>query len=658
MKNRYLTKSRFSLALECPTKLFYSGKQEYSNLKSEDSFLKALAEGGFQVGALAKCYYPDGIQVDAVDPEDALLKTNELLQREEVVIFEAAICYKNLFIRTDILIKNGNHLTLIEVKAKSVDSTEKSPFTNKKGIDSTWKKYISDVAFQKFVLLKAFPEYRITSYLMLADKSSTAKTNGLNQKFRIKRENNGKTKIIASKNITKEDLSTNILCKINVDSEIELIFKEEFRNNLSFSQFVDYLSEQYSSDKKVPPIPGSFCKKCEFKTSQKQKNPNLKSGYKECWSEVFSFTENDFAIPNVLDIWNFSKKDKLIKAGIVKISQINEDDISPEPDGKPGWSAPQRRWLQVEKVKNGDTNVSIDVESLKSEINSWVYPFHFIDFETCMTAIPLNNNERPYQGLAFQFSHHVLYSDGRVEHVGQFLSENIGQNPNIEFIRILKYNLEKDNGTIFRYATHENSYLNMIHDFLLRPENYVSDRDQLISFIKTISKSKKDSKEKWEGERNMVDLCEVVKRFYYDPVTNGSNSIKQVFPAILSRSQYLQKKYVLPIYGSPDGIPSLNFKDWQWVQYNENGGIIDPYTLLPELFLGLDIKSEEVDFFFNDENIKEGGTASTAYARLQFSEMNDIERKGITEGLLKYCELDTLAMVMIVEEWIHSTSKS
>jgi len=51
---RYLTKSRFSLAMECPAKLFYTGKTEYANRKLEDPFLEALAEGGFQVGELAR----------------------------------------------------------------------------------------------------------------------------------------------------------------------------------------------------------------------------------------------------------------------------------------------------------------------------------------------------------------------------------------------------------------------------------------------------------------------------------------------------------------------------------------------------------------------------------------------------------------------------
>jgi hypothetical protein len=51
MSMRYLTKSRFKLALECPTKLFYTKKPEiFPDQTQGDPFLKALAEGGFQVG--------------------------------------------------------------------------------------------------------------------------------------------------------------------------------------------------------------------------------------------------------------------------------------------------------------------------------------------------------------------------------------------------------------------------------------------------------------------------------------------------------------------------------------------------------------------------------------------------------------------------------
>lgn len=48
-------------------------------------------------------------------------------------------------------------------------------------------------------------------------------------------------------------------------------------------------------------------------------------------------------------------------------------------------------------------------------------------------------------------------------------------------------------------------------------------------------------------------------------------------------------------------------------------------------------------------SIAEGAVALTAYAKLQNEDMTEKERKEITSGLLKYCELDTLAMVMIYE---------
>ena len=47
---RYLTKSRYRIACECPTRLFYTKKKEYKDNGLEDPFLAALRDGGFQGG--------------------------------------------------------------------------------------------------------------------------------------------------------------------------------------------------------------------------------------------------------------------------------------------------------------------------------------------------------------------------------------------------------------------------------------------------------------------------------------------------------------------------------------------------------------------------------------------------------------------------------
>ncbi len=121
---RTLTKSRFKLALECPTKLAYTRKKAYVDTKQNDAFLAALADGGYQVGELAKHYFPGGVDVETLNYADALAQTDELLKRDDVVIFEPAIRFGNLFIRVDVLVKRGNAVKLFEVKAKSYDTED------------------------------------------------------------------------------------------------------------------------------------------------------------------------------------------------------------------------------------------------------------------------------------------------------------------------------------------------------------------------------------------------------------------------------------------------------------------------------------------------------------------------------------------------------
>ena len=95
---RYLTKSRFKSALECPTKLYYTRKEEiYANKSKQDKFLKVLAEGGYQVGELAKYYHPDGCEVLSDGDDDQLKETSELLQKQKVIIYEPAIKFENFF---------------------------------------------------------------------------------------------------------------------------------------------------------------------------------------------------------------------------------------------------------------------------------------------------------------------------------------------------------------------------------------------------------------------------------------------------------------------------------------------------------------------------------------------------------------------------------
>ena len=348
--SRYLTKSRFKLARECPAKLFYTKKKEYPDTKLDDSFLAALAEGGFQVGELAKHYHPGGHDITTLDYEEAERQTNELLQQEKVIIYEPAIRFGNLFIRVDVLVKDGNHLELIEVKAKSFDNDADDPFITNGGIiRSNWQPYLDDVAFQRHVLQGRLPDADITSYLMLADKNAKCPVDGLNQKFRIGRDESNRKGVKVSSSLSEEDLREWILVKVPVDEHIDLIMEDG-----SFLAQIEHFADHYERDEKILTSIGSKCGKCEFSCSKKDEAEGRKSGFKECWKQNLQWEDNDFDEPNVLEIWLERRKDQLISEGKIKFSDLTEEDFCPEGDGNPGISAKERRWLQVEKVQQND----------------------------------------------------------------------------------------------------------------------------------------------------------------------------------------------------------------------------------------------------------------------------------------------------------------
>ena len=74
----------------------------------------------------------------------------------------------------------------------------------------------------------------------------------------------------------------------------------------------------------------------------------------------------------------------------------------------------------------------------------------------------------------------------------------------------------------------------------------------------------------------------------------------------------------------------------------------DPYERLKTLAVEMLGEEPAPD----DVEVAEGGAAAMAYARLQFEDLTAAQRTQIEQALLRYCELDTFAMVMIMEAWL------
>lgn len=204
--------------------------------------------------------------------------------------------------------------------------------------------------------------------------------------------------------------------------------------------------------------------------------------------------------------------------------------------------------------------------------------------------------------------------------------------------------MSSNGGTIFRYHNHENTILNKIYEQLV--DSNEPDKEELLNFIKEISHSSENSTIMWKGTRDMVDLFDIVKSYYYHPLTKGSISIKAVLPTVLNSDNPVKEKYKKPL--KEIGVSSHNFEDSYCFVQEDKEGVMNPYKLLPPLFNNW--SDEQMDQLVSElETIADGGGALTAYCKLQFENMSEAERNEISKGLLKYCELDTLAMVIIYE---------
>lgn len=676
---KLFTKSAFKQALFCPASLYYYfDRERYANQMNEDDFLQALAEGGDQVGDLAKVYYdvrPDA-DIREMGYDEALEKTDELMKREEVNIAEAAFRWENCFIRADIIEKKGTRINLIEVKAKSWDPT--GSFVTKRDpnkVDAGILEYVYDIAFQKYVIQKALgPEFTVKAFLMMPDKSVVSNSDGINQYFRVVKDE-GRVSIVREKGAEVLRTFTHILTPFDVDELCDRIIAGSTKEQKElmgcpFTEFVNTMADIYVNHKREFCQVSDRCFKCPFYSNEK--TPGMLDGKRECWKEKARFKEEDFHRPSVGDLWcgllgAKPLKKELVENGKYFLSKVTADDIPPSKTASEGLLPSDRRLLQIALATCNDDmlepfkanmhdSVYVDVPGLKAEMANWKFPLHMIDFETTAVALPFYKGMRPYEQVAFQFSHHIIERDGSIRHAGQYLNTAKHHFPNFDFVRELKRQLESDEGTIFRYAAHENSILRAIHKQLEASSE--PDKKELMSFIDSITHYKVGNAEV-AGPRDMVDLLVMVRRYYYHPSMKGSNSIKVVLPAILNSSKAIQRKYEKPIYGSL--IPSCNFDKASakaWITYAQDGTVENPYKHLDAIASFLQVTPEELELFDTarqmEESIANGGAALAAYTKLQFSDA--VCTDALAKALLRYCELDTMSMVFIWEYFREMTA--
>ena len=222
---------------------------------------------------------------------------------------------------------------------------------------------------------------------------------------------------------------------------------------------------------------------------------------------------------------------------------------------------PKQR-LVAERAKT--KKIHINQKAISTELESIRYPLYFLDYETCISAIPHYDGYHPQQQIVFQYSLHKLEKQ-----VGEsFHYEHISlvdDDPTLPLLERLKDDIG-NSGTVIVWNKSFEMTMNK-EVAKLHPE-YADFLEQL-------------------NER-IYDLGDIVNLGYYlHPGFKGSWSIKHVLPVM---------------------VPELSYK-----------GMV----------------------------IGKGDQASMAWWNMTFGQVDQREKEQLTEALLRYCELDTLAMVEI-----------
>ena len=194
-----------------------------------------------------------------------------------------------------------------------------------------------------------------------------------------------------------------------------------------------------------------------------------------------------------------TKQFSLYEQGILSIKDIPED-------------IPLSRQQQIQKecVMTGD--VHVEKEEIRQFLNRLKYPLYYLDLETFGPAIPIFDGTRPYQDIPFQFSLHVVESEGSEPIHYSFLAE--GRNdPRPQILRELQRLLGSEGSIVAYNAGFEEGVLKESVEAF---REYTDWLDGILT--------------------RMVDLLFPFTSFhYYNASQKDTASLKKVLPAVTGK---------------------------------------------------------------------------------------------------------------------------
>lgn len=238
-------------------------------------------------------------------------------------------------------------------------------------------------------------------------------------------------------------------------------------------------------------------------------DPYACDAWEYCWYKQRQIPE--YSIFNISRL-NAKKKFEYYQQGILHFHQLR--DIS-------SFSLSQ----QIQITSELEQKEIINQEAIQVFLEALTYPVYHLDFETFQQAVPLWKGISPYCQIPFQYSIHIDYGNGKVEHKEFLGDENSDPREALAkhlvediplHVTVLAYNMGFEKGVIRKLA----ESFPILHVKLMSIHNNIKDL-----------------------------MTPFQNKDYYHPNMKGSYSIKQVLPALVPEMEKAYKELSLVHHG-------------------------------------------------------------------------------------------------------------
>jgi hypothetical protein len=621
-----LSKSLFKLGLACPIKLKHALVRPALPRQADgDEYMQQLARGGYMFEKLVRIYHPgEDMYVPKESHAEASARTIAKIKAGDCTLHETTFAHGDLMARSDMVRVTGSTLDLIEIKSASAESEGNLIADTKELAKQQWEPYVVDLAYQvhvaRLALKAAGIEKTIRAWFYLPNTAGSASPEEVRGLFTLTENGAGGRPEVTYRGKARPGDQTSLIAILEATEAVAQAHPLEE----SIAEATTRLSGFVAGGTWPAPELGMKCKACEFNV------PGQTSGYDLCWGSQARAEHHLFTLAHLgnLERGNPGTVSRVIAQAAPRAPQITDlqdEDVA-------GTKPLNLRWKrQIMSVRTGRpfrSNELLRDPAALLRCKPEHYPLFFLDYEGTRWALPSAPGGRPYGQVAFQWSCHVIDNPGASpRHVEWLDTEN--ENPNTGFLESLR-KLLGEQGTIYHWADYEVTVTRELADEI---RDDASQAD-LVSWVDR-NWGRGRGKNEIKSERTL-DLLEISRAHFYDPAMKGSHSIKVVLPVVWKNPaiQKLFPKYAVDEKGQP---------------------VKSPYDALPALTLQ-DSAHGSLDLSKLDDRdvVKNGTGAMRAYEHLRYglAAGDQAARKSIRRQLMRYCELDTGAMVMIWKHWL------